>query len=103
MPTYRQDRKTLKLIEVKQRRERASAPTVLDDIKPFVSPVDGTVITSRSRLHDHNRRNNVEPAGDYTPQDYINRARAMRARMEGQTSADKRERIEALIRAVEKK
>lgn len=42
-----------------------SGPTVITDIQePFVSPVDGSVITSRADLREHNVRNQVEDVGN---------------------------------------
>lgn len=48
----------------KHRAEKASF-TVLPDIEPFVSPVDGKVITGRRALREHNRRHNVTNAADF--------------------------------------
>lgn len=38
--------------------------TIIKDIEPFKSPVDGTMITSRSDLREHNIRNNVRQVGN---------------------------------------
>ena len=38
---------------------------VMPDIEPFVSPVDGSVIGSRSALRRHNKRNNVVNAAEF--------------------------------------
>lgn len=32
---------------------------IMEDIEPFVSPVDGSIVTSRSKLREHNNRNGV--------------------------------------------
>lgn len=40
-------------------RPANSSAVVHDDIGPFVSPVDGSVIGSRTDLREHNLRNNV--------------------------------------------
>lgn len=34
-------------------------PKILGDIEPYVSPIDGTVISSRSGLRDHMKRHDV--------------------------------------------
>lgn len=39
---------------------------VMSDLEPFVSPVDGTVISSRSHRRAHNRRNGVIDTGNDT-------------------------------------
>ncbi len=40
-------------------REPQHGVTVVPDIQPFRSPVDGTLITGRAALREHNVRNNV--------------------------------------------
>ena len=37
------------------------APSVIPDIVPFVSPIDGTVINSRTQYRDHCKRHDVVP------------------------------------------
>lgn len=38
--------------------------TVIPDIQPFRSTVDGSLITGRAALRDHNKRNNVVQTAD---------------------------------------
>ena len=40
-------------------RAEANNPAVIPDIEPFRSPVDGTLITGRASLREHNLRNDV--------------------------------------------
>lgn len=40
-------------------------PCLMTDIKPFVSPIDGAEISSRSALKAHERRHGVKQAGDF--------------------------------------
>lgn len=40
------------------------------DITPFVSPVDGSVISDRKGLREHNKRNNVVNADEFSPEHY---------------------------------
>ena len=37
---------------------------VMKDIDPFVSPIDGKMVGSRSSLRDHERRHNVRQIGN---------------------------------------
>jgi hypothetical protein len=39
-------------------------PAIIGDIEPFVSTVDGSVISSRRDLREHNARNNVVLTAD---------------------------------------
>jgi hypothetical protein len=50
--TFRYDPVSKTFVEV-TRGAVSDAPAVHDDIAPFVSPVDGTVIQSRSQLRDY--------------------------------------------------
>ena len=55
-----------KLVE-KERAHHArvvDAPMFMEDIKQAVSPVDGTLISSRSKLREHNARNDVIDVGN---------------------------------------
>jgi hypothetical protein len=66
-----------KPIEVKSRRreQHGSGPYFVPDIKPFVSPIDQTVISSRSLLREHEQRHGVRQVGDLkSPQDFDNRS-----------------------------
>lgn len=38
------------------------------DIEPFVSPVDGTVISDRKQLREHNKRNDVVNSQEFSQQ-----------------------------------
>jgi len=40
-------------------RAQATSAYIHGDIQPFVSPVDGSVISDRRQLAEHNKRNNV--------------------------------------------
>jgi hypothetical protein len=44
------------------------SPYVMPDLNAasgtFISPVDGSIISSRSQLREHNKRNNVEQIGN---------------------------------------
>lgn len=51
--------------------KRASGPFVMPDIKPFVSPIDGAEITSRSTLRAHEHTHQVRQAGDFKPGEII--------------------------------
>lgn len=37
----------------------------MGDLEPFVSPIDGSVITGRAALREHNKRHNVTNVADY--------------------------------------
>ena len=43
---------------------RRSGIEIMPDIEPVISPVDGTLLSSRSRVREHNRRNQVIDVGN---------------------------------------
>lgn len=104
--TYVQDPATGKLVPKEEyRRQAPSAPSVLPDIEPFVSPVDGRVIGSRPTLRDHNAEHGVVQHGEYGEnggQAYFERAgRARQERLQALDTRSRQERLETVIRAVE--
>lgn len=73
----------------------------MPDIEPFKSPVDGTVVSGRRALREHNKRNNVTNAADF--KETWEKARAERESFYSGDSKYKRaDRIEALKYAWEK-
>jgi hypothetical protein len=47
-------------------RRISDSAMIMPDIPDFVSPVDGSVVHGRKSLAEHNRRNNVTNAADFT-------------------------------------
>jgi hypothetical protein len=56
--TFRYDPVSAKFVEV-TRGALSEAPAIRDDIAPFVSPIDGTVISSQSALREHMGKHGV--------------------------------------------
>ena len=55
----------------RRKAEKGSAPTVVPDIKAFISPLDGKEVGGRAALREHNRRHNVVQIGnDLKPSEY---------------------------------
>ena len=68
---------------------------VLPDIEPFVSPVNGKVIGSRSALRAHNKRHNVVNVRDWGNQGEVNRKEAEKVFKPGHP-----DRIESIRKAI---
>jgi hypothetical protein len=99
--TYVLDPITRELVE-KKYFYTPQASYIQGDIEPVISPVDGTIIGSRSKLREHNAKNGVVPYEEFGDA-YFAKAKAERwKRAQGQTPQDKKERIEALKYAYEK-
>ncbi len=73
------------------------AAYVQGDIESFVSPVDGSVITDRKQLRDHNKRNGVTNCADYSDEFFAGKKRERDAAINGTTAEAKRSRRTALI------
>lgn len=56
--TYRQNKETGKFEEVNRSYSQKLA-SVTDDLVPFISPVDGSHISTKGELERHNKRNGV--------------------------------------------
>jgi hypothetical protein len=55
-------------------QERVNAPAVRREISAFKSPIDGSVITTRRELANHNKRHGVTNVSDYSEGYIKNRA-----------------------------
>jgi len=64
---------------------RNQSSHIMPDIEPFVSPVDGTTISSRPHLREHNRKHGVTNSADY-PKEYV--AKRGKERLANQARAD---------------
>jgi len=101
MPSWVQCRETGKLIPKEEFYSSSSGGiSVLGDIEPFVSPVDGSVIGSRSTLRDHNKRHGVTDPRDYGPNWFSRKKKERDAELMGTTKKAKKERIEAIQKAI---
>ena len=45
------------------------------DIEPFKSPIDGSIISDRRQLEEHNKRHNVVNAAEFSPEFYEMKAK----------------------------
>jgi len=80
---------------------RAGGITIMPDIEPFVSPVDGKVITGRRALREHNKKHDVTNIADFK-NEWAEKAKERARFYNGDTSYDSQRRKEHLIRAIEK-
>lgn len=75
---------------------------MLKPLDPFTSPVDGTVITCRSKLRDHNRKHGVTNVADYGEGYFERRGKEKYNDMTGNTREAKNERVETIKAAMRK-
>ena len=67
----------------------------------FQSPVDGTIISTQKKLHEHNTRNNIEQTTEGHFQDWKQKGKE-RADFFSGNPAGKKERVEAIRATIEK-
>ena len=102
MARWRQDSKTGKLIPIDEAAARRDAGVAIHGpIEPFVSPVDGSVISDRKQLREHNRRHNVVQTQEFNPE-FLERKRAERERLYSgeHTKAEKLARRQEIYEAI---
>ena len=86
MPKWRQDANTGRLIPIDESAQRASVGFIHGDIESFISPVDGTIISDRKQLREHNKRNGVVSADEFSPEFYARKAKERADFYEGKHS-----------------
>jgi len=82
--------------------ERDLSAFVQEDIKPFVSPVDGSIISTRADLRHHNRKHGVTDPRDYGPDWFERKAKERQADMRGESRGSRESRLESIQEALYK-
>ena len=81
----------------KEKYKHAAAPSrsayIMKPIEPFKSNIDGTIISDRKQLGEHNKRNGVTNSADYS-ESYMNNRR--NSIVSSQERDNKTQRIDAL-------
>lgn len=99
-----QDPDTGKLVPKNEyvRRSNRESASVQGDIEPFVSPITGKTITSRSVLRAHNAEHGVTDSRDYSDSFLKERSTKRINEMTGRTPEAKQERRELIMRELAK-
>ena len=97
--------KRQKMVEkgTEQRELGPKSAEIMPDIEQFVSPIDGSVITSRSQRNRHMKQHGVTHSSDYSPEFLAQRAKERHQQASGQTTADRNDRIRHLVRALDER
>lgn len=100
MPSWIQDPETGKFIPKEQylREKQSREFYIRDDIEPFISPIDQSVISSRSKLREHNLKHGVTDLRDYGDDWFKRKAKERAEQITGK--ADRAERIEQIKRTL---
>ena len=100
MTTYVQDKKTGKFVE-KSAYLAANHSAAVHTMQPFVSPIDGSVISDPAQLRSHNAKHGVTDTREYGPNWFERKSRERNLRLTGQDKASKQDRINALVSATQ--
>lgn len=95
---YRWNPETQRQEPIAQSEGMSFGLVIMPDIPDFVSPVDGSVVHGRRGLREHNKRNNVTNAADFTDQ-WKRQAQERAKLFTPGAGFDAKRRKEALIRA----
>jgi hypothetical protein len=99
-------KKTQKLVPkeeyYQQQNQDPDHPSILKPIEEFVSPIDGSVISDRTHLREHNKRHGVTDMRDYGVDYFKRRGKEKYNDMIGNTKKAKRERVETIKEAMHK-
>lgn len=99
--TYVYNPKTEKMEEVTAHRANRSGVLIMGDIEPFKSSVDGTVITGRKSLRDHNKRHGVTNPADFK-NEWKQKAEERKKIFTPGSGFDKQRRVEHIRAALER-
>jgi len=77
-------------VDVIPETEGRRAAAVMGDLPDFVSPVDGSVVSGRAGLREHNLRNNVVNTADLAGLPNLTMTSDMRTSSEKKRSAEQR-------------
>jgi len=80
----------------------SKSAAVFKQLEPFVSSVDGSVISDRGALRRHNKRNGVTDPRDYGPEYFKRKGHDIQRQSEGDTRRDTQERKHLINDALRK-
>jgi hypothetical protein len=88
---YIQHPLTLKLVPADEYiRPKETQHSIWNDLDSFVSPVDGSVISDRKQLAEHNKRNNVVSSDNYSPEFYARKTAEREESQNGKVAVKER-------------
>lgn len=80
----------------------ARSATVLGSFEEFRSPLDGSMISDRRQLANHNKKHGVTNVADYSPQYFADAKQRMAKETVGDTPQQDRDREKALVNNLRK-
>ncbi len=74
------------LIPIDAASRLAAGHFIHDDFEPFISPIDGNIISGRRQYEDHCKRHGVVNAAEFPAEHYAKKAQERADHYEGRTS-----------------
>ena len=93
---WRQCRHTGEFIPIDESARKHDGVAIHGVFEPFKSPVDGSIISTNKQLRDHNEKNNVVNADEFSPEFYERKAKERAEFYQGKRSTQQiqRDRME---------
>lgn len=102
MPKWIQDPETGTLIPAHEyRRNAVQTAFVQGDIESFRSPVDGSLISDRAQLREHNHKHGVTDLRDYGDDYFARKEQERQSVLRSDSKAAKQDRIATMLHAIE--
>jgi hypothetical protein len=101
---WRQDRHTGEMVPLDAAAARSDGHAIhASNFEAFISPVDGSTISTAKGLREHNLRNNVVNAAEFTPEFYAQKAEERAKIYQGEHSPkEKFERKQEIYNALQR-
>jgi hypothetical protein len=95
---FGKNKKAVTARKVYDRRNSASRSgvAIIEDIKPFKSPITGEIISSRSQLRQHHKEHGTTDARDYSANFFEKKQREREDAIRGRRASDRQDRINIL-------
>jgi len=101
MPSWVQCSVTGKMIPKEEySRYLDKSAAVHEDVKPFRSPIDGTLISSRAALRSHNKKHGVTDPRDYGDQWFSRKQKERDLALTSSSKEQRRDRVEQIQKAI---
>lgn len=75
-------------VDAAAHRADSQGAAIHGDIQPFVSPIDGSVISDRKAYREHCKKHNVVPANEFSAEYYQGKAEERARHFTGQSTKE---------------
>jgi hypothetical protein len=97
---YNEEKGKYELVPVDAAAQRADGHSIHGDIETFRSPIDGTIISDRKQLREHNERHGVVQADEFSSTYYKEQAGKRADFFQGRKSTEEKFKIRQQIHEI---